>query len=81
MVAVIREVLQQEQAPIDTPDTISEQNEPVENAVQSTHHKLTAQLQLMQKMIQAMQLQYTTTPKPTRKYCGSRGSYGGNNNY
>ena len=58
VLAGLKEVLQQEKSPIKTPETISEPNEHLENAVQSTQQKLAAQLQQIQIMMQAMQLQY-----------------------
>ena len=58
----LQEVMQQEQAPTDTPETISVPNEHVENKAQNTQQKLAEKLKLMQTMMQDMQLQYAAAP-------------------
>ena len=62
VVAVLQEVLQQEQAPTETPPGISERNEHVANVVQNTKQQLASQLHQMQTMMQAIQLQYSDAP-------------------
>ena len=58
----VKEVLKQEQALIETPITVLEPHEHVENAVHITQQQLAAQLQKMWTMIQEMQLQYSAAP-------------------
>ena len=81
VVAGLQELLQQEQAPTETPETISEQNKHVANAVQITQQKLAIQLQQMKTMMQAMQLQYDAAPHPTHQDYRGRRYYGGKNSY
>ena len=61
----LQEVLHQEQSPIKTPVTVQEPQEHVANALQDTQNKIADQLQQMQTMIQALQLQYYAGQNPT----------------
>ena len=49
----------------------------VDNAVQNTQYQLATQLQQMQSIIQAMQMQFTAAPHGTGQYYGRRQDYGG----
>ena len=51
----------------------------VENSVQDNQRQISARLQHMQFMIQAMRLQYVAVPKPTYQAYGGQGKYGENN--
>ena len=62
VVAGLQEVLQKDQAPIDTPATVTEPHKHVAKAVQSMQQKLTAKLHKMQTVNKAMQLQYSAAP-------------------
>ena len=73
----IQELLQQNKYPIETSVTAFEPHKHVANAVQSNQQKLASQLQQMQIMMQAMQLQYATLPQPTYQDYGGRENYVG----
>ena len=49
--------------------------------MQSTHYQLEAQLQQIQTIMQATNLQYATAPYQTHQDYGGRGYYGGQKNY
>ena len=63
VVAGLQEVLQQEKVPTENPKIISKPVNNVSNALQSTQQLLAMQLHHMQKLMQAMQMQYVASPK------------------
>ena len=70
VVAGLQEDLQQEQAPTENAATILEPIDHVENAVQNTQKELFPQLQQMQAVIWAIQMQYYAAPRHAHKDYG-----------
>ena len=62
---------------METPAVVQEPVAYVANAVQNTHKELSTQLQQIQLMMQAMQMQITAVPHVTRQDYGGRQDYVG----
>ena len=86
-VAGLQESLQQYQVHTETPTVMQAPVDHVANAVQNTLKQLSTQLQQMQAMMQAMQMQYATAPRGTfqdyggRQYYVGRGYHGNQSSY
>ena len=81
VVAGLQEALQQKQSPTDNGTTILKPIDHVENSVQNTQQQLAMQLQHMQVMIQAMQMQYSAAPQLSHQDYEVHRYHGGYNNY
>ena len=66
---------------MEKPTIIMEPVDHVSNVVQSTQQHLAMQLQQMQAMIQATQMQYYVAPQHAHQYYEVRGCHGGHTNY
>ena len=58
----LQEALQQDQSPTENKTTVQEPIDHVANVVQITQKQLATQLQQMQEMMQAIQIQYSAAP-------------------
>ena len=62
VVTGLQEALQQDQSPTENKTTVQEPIDHVANVVQITQKQLATQLQQMQEMMQAIQIQYSAAP-------------------
>ena len=81
VVAVLKEVLHQEQVMTKKPTIIPEPVDNVENAVQINQQQLVTDLHQIQEMMQTMQIQHAAAPQHAHQYYRSRGYHGGHTNY
>ena len=77
VVAGLHEAFQQYQFQTKTPTATKAPVDHVANAVQNTHPQLATQLQQIQAIMQAMQMQYAAVPHGIRHKYGGRQDYGG----
>ena len=77
VVAGLHEALQREKYQTETPTVVQAPVDHVANAVQNTQQKLATQLQKLQLMMQAMQMQFTSVPHGTRQDYEDLQDYGG----